>query len=134
MSNHGMHAGAKAHIFRLAEKLRNNMTKPERVLWEYLRKKPFGYKFRRQHPFHVYILDFYCHKAKLSIEIDGKSHESLNQKDYDQARTRFIKEMGIYELRFKNEDVISDISSVIHEILLELQDDSLEGNEGSWRE
>ncbi len=134
MSKDGMHAGAKAHIFRLAEKLRNNMTKPERVLWEYLRKKPFGYKFRRQHPFHVYILDFYCHKAKLSIEIDGKSHESLNQKDYDQARTRFIKEMGIYELRFKNEDVISDIGSVIHEILLELRDDSLEGNEGSGRE
>ncbi len=69
-----MHDGASPKIFRYAHILRKNMTEPELKLWEFLKKHPLGYKFRRQHPIHKYILDFYCHKKRLSIEVDGKNH------------------------------------------------------------
>ena len=55
-----------------AEKLRAKMTEPEKKLWDFLKTKPLGFKFRRQHPFSTYVLDFYCHRAQLAIEIDGK--------------------------------------------------------------
>ena len=93
----GMHAGAKPEIFRFAEKLRENMTEEEKKLWEFLRLKPQGFKFRRQHPFSRYVLDFYCHKAKLAIEIDGMYHELSVQKQLDEARTKEIENYGIKE-------------------------------------
>ena len=67
----GMHDGAIPEIFRNAAKLRANMTETENIIWEFLRTKPSGFKFRRQHPINKYILDFYCHRKRLSIEIDG---------------------------------------------------------------
>lgn len=125
-----MHAGASADIFQLAAKLRDNMTKPEMILWDYLRKKPLDFKFRRQHLFNKYILDFYCHRAKLSIEVDGKSHDFKEQKDYDKNRTNFLRDMGIKEIRFKNEKVIEDLNSVIKEIESVLWVASLQGTQG----
>ncbi len=125
-----MHAGASAPIFQMAEKLRNNMTRPESILWEQLRLKPGGFKFRRQHPFGTYILDFYCHSVKLSIEIDGVSHEIQKQKDYDKNRTDFLISMGVREIRFKNEEVIENLELVMKEIELELRVGSLQGTQG----
>ena len=113
----GMHAGAKPEIFRFAEKLRANMTEAEKRLWAFLRLKPQGYKFRRQHPFARYVLDFYCHKAKLAIEIDGKYHELPGQKKLDKTRTSEIKNMGVKELRFTNEEVLTQFESVKKTIL-----------------
>ena len=115
--NLGMHAGAEPEIFRFAEKLRSNMTEAERKLWEFLRLKPKGFKFRRQHPFGRYILDFYCHKAKLSIEVDGKSHELAEQKELDETRTIVIENYGIRELRFTNKEVMNQFEGVKHTIL-----------------
>ena len=126
----GMHAGASAHIFQLAAKLRDNMTKPEMTLWDYLRRKPFSFKFRRQHPFDKYILDFYCHQIKLSIEVDGKSHDSKEQKIYDENRTGLLRDKGIKEIRFKNEKVVEDLDSVIKEIELVLRAASFQGTQG----
>ena len=80
IENLGMHTGAKPEIFRFAEQLRTKITPSEKELWEFLKQKPHGYKFRRQHPFSKYILDFYCHKIKLAIEIDGKYHDLREQK------------------------------------------------------
>ena len=108
----GMHAGAKPELFRFAEKLRANMTEAEKMLWEFLRLKPEGFKFRRQHPFGRYILDFYCHRAKLAIEIDGKYHELPEQKRLDGIRTNDIVNSGIQELRFTNEDVINQFEEI----------------------
>ena len=108
----GMHAGAKPEIFRFAQKLRCQMTQSEVVLWNFLKYKPLGFKFRRQHPFGVYILDFYCHKVKLTIEVDGKYHDFESQKKLDEMRTHNIIRMGLTELRFTNEEVLSDIESV----------------------
>jgi cyclase len=69
-----MFYGASKIIFERAKALRNNVTAEEMVLWEYLRTNPFGYKFRRQHPLGIFIADFYCHKLKLVIELDGSIH------------------------------------------------------------
>ena len=67
-----MHAGANKFIFQRARELRDRETNAELVLWGYLKGKPLGLKFRRQHPYAVFILDFYCHALKLVIEVDGK--------------------------------------------------------------
>lgn len=114
--NFGMHAGAKPELFRFAEKLRAKMTEAEKELWEYLRRKPQGYKFRRQHPFSLHILDFYCHKLRLAIEIDGIYHEFKKQKLLDGARTDNINRLGIHELRFTNHAVLNNFEAVIQSI------------------
>ena len=88
------------------------MTEPEKILWDHLRKrKQKGFYFRRQHPYNIYILDFYSLKANLAIEIDGKIH--LGRKDYDEDRTRFLESSGLQVLRFKNEEIESKIDWVI---------------------
>ena len=111
-----MHAGAKPELFRFAEKLREEMTESESRLWEYLRQKPLGYKFRRQHPFSMYILDFYCHRAKLAIEIDGEYHDFKAQKELDSIRTSEINRLGLNELRFTNHEVLNNYEVVIRSI------------------
>jgi cyclase len=69
-----MFLGADRLIFENAKELRKNLTHSELLLWGYLKQKPFGYKFRRQHPLGIYIADFYCHALKLVIEVDGSIH------------------------------------------------------------
>lgn len=104
-------------ILERARTLRRNGTPAEKLLWERLRaRKLLGYKFRRQHPIFSYILDFYCHKAKLAIEIDGDQHEETQVKEYDAKRTVHLKKHGISILRFKNAEVIDDIDSVQQQI------------------
>ena len=113
----GMHAGAKPEIFRFAEMLRKKMTNEEKKLWEFLRLKPEGFKFRRQHPFGPYILDFYCHKAKLAIEIDGGYHKLPEQKKLDKTRTIEIENQGVKEIRFTIEEVMNQFEVVKNSIL-----------------
>jgi very-short-patch-repair endonuclease len=109
-----MHEGANPQIFRNAKSLRKSTTLAEQMLWhEVLRNKQLlGYKFRRQHPFNRYILDFYCHQLKLSIELDGKIHDKKTQKAYNEMRTHHLEEFGLFELRFKNSEVFKNIESV----------------------
>lgn len=86
--NEGMHQSAKPKLFEFARHHRENTTQTEEILWEVLRdKKLEGNKFRRQHLIAGYILDFYCHKFKLAIEIDGGYHFSQVQMEYDKKRT-----------------------------------------------
>jgi very-short-patch-repair endonuclease len=70
--------------------------------------------FRRQHPYGIYILDFYCFEANLAIEVDGGIH--LNQVEYDNERTKYLESSGLTVLRFNNEDIENDINVVIEEI------------------
>ncbi len=112
----GMHYGASPKLFKLAEELRGRMTESEKILWNVLRKNDWQLNFRRQHPLSVYIADFYCHKIKLVIEIDGGYHENKEVKIYDKQREKDIQEYGIKVLRFKNEEVISNIESVLVKI------------------
>lgn len=111
-----MHQGAKSRLFKHALRLRENSTKSESILWERLKNKQLGYKFRRQHPLGIFILDFYCHQAKLCIEVDGGYHHQSDQIHYDQERTNQIVASGLYVIRFDNSQIINHIEEVISEI------------------
>ena len=101
-----MFFGAKKDIFLKAVDLRNNMTESERILWDVLHdRKIFSMKFRRQHPIDIYIADFYCHKYKLVIEIDGGIHLDKEVKLRDDGRTYDFERYGIAVIRFTNEEV-----------------------------
>jgi cyclase len=105
--------GASHFVFRNAGGLRKNMTHAELLLWEYLRQKPSGYKFRRQHPLGPFIADFYCHALKLVVEVDGSIHEVREIKDWDPERQRMLEQDGLRFLRFTNEEVEKQLETVI---------------------
>ncbi len=98
--------------------LRKNMTIAERILWNELHKlRPNNLKFRRRHPFAHYILDFYCPKLKLAIEVHGPVHNSSEQTEHDRYRDGFLEAQGVKTLRIKNERVLRDVNSVISDIM-----------------
>ncbi|RZK61626.1 MAG: DUF559 domain-containing protein, partial [Pedobacter sp.] len=88
----------------------------EIVMWECLRNRKLGVKFRRQHPILNYIADFYCHEILLIIEIDGEIHNSEEHKEYDANRDLTFKENNIITLRFSNEDVKHRLKEVLDNI------------------
>ena len=110
----GMWKGAPSDSFSKAQFLRRNETKAEKLLWEKLRNNQLGgLKFRRQHPVNIYIADFYCHKFKLIIEIDGDYHNQEEQKQKDKVRTEVLRLNDLKIIRFKNEEVEQDINQVL---------------------
>ena len=111
-----MHNGAHPKVFKNAAKLRENMTEPEKKLWQYLRLKPLGFKFRRQHPLGLFVLDFYCHKLRVSIELDGRYHLSRDQKEKDESRTQYLEELGISEYRYSNLEILNHFETIIDSI------------------
>lgn len=131
-----MYFGAKPDLFRLAEEMRNNPTEAEKILWKHIRKfRSQGYVFRRQHPIDIFIADFYCHKFKLVVEVDGEVHNNDHSREHDYGRTGELERFGIKVIRFKNEQVIKDQELVIKQILTviaELSSPSLLG-EGDKR-
>ena len=105
---------------QFAHALRKHATKAEDILWRQLRASRFhGAKFRRQAPFDRYVADFYCHAAKLAIELDGKQHEWFA--DYDAGRTAVIENFGIRVLRFTNAEVCDDLDRVLARIRSKLR-------------
>ena len=114
-----MHYEAKGEKFVYTRKLRNTETSAEKVLWNILRNKQLGgFKFRRQHPIKNYIADFYCHAARLVIEVDGEYHLSQEQQEYDGAREHEISQLGLEVIRFSNNQVITNLEKIKSEILL----------------
>ena len=109
-----MFFNAKPDIFQKTEMLRKNMTKAEMKLWEKLRNKQLGVRFKAQHPMMCFIADFYCHKSRLVVEIDGDSHGQ--QKEYDIGRTTEMERFGIRVIRFSNEEVINSTEKVVEGI------------------
>lgn len=100
----------------LAKELRRNMTPAEKLLWAKLRTNRLGgYHFRRQQIIDGFVVDFYCHRLGLVIEIDGPIHQQ--QKDYDMERARILKERGLHLLRFQNQDVMNELDSTLQKIL-----------------
>jgi very-short-patch-repair endonuclease len=98
-------------------RLRHENTFPERKLWQHIRAKQLcGLKFRRQHAIGPFTVDFYCHEHRLVIEFDGNSH--ADQADYDLQREDYLKNERLTILRFQNDDVLSDIESVLRAIMV----------------
>lgn len=112
----GMFEGATHHIFENAKHLRKNITETENILWNHLRKGINGFKFRRQHPIGIYIADFFCHKAKLVIELDGSVHNKEDVKVNDDMRQKVFQNWGYAVIRFKNEQVFKKIDDVLNNI------------------
>ena len=91
-------------------------TEAERCLWEVLRAKKLGKKFRRQHIIGDFIVDFVCLDSRLIIEVDGEYHKSSEQKDADKLRSDILKELGYRTIRFTNEEIISTPNAVVDKI------------------
>jgi very-short-patch-repair endonuclease len=98
-----------------ARQLRREMTPAERTLWAHLRNhRMCGLQFRRQQVIDGFIVDFYCHATRLVVEVDGAVHEQ--QTDYDVERDRVLAARGLQVLRFTNDEIRSQLSSVIDRI------------------
>ena len=100
------------NLKELSKSLRNNQTEAEQRLWTRLRLKHLGYTFYRQKPIGDYIVDFYCPKARLVIEIDGGQHFSEETAEYDRTRTDYLQSLGLEVLRFTNSEVLKNTDSV----------------------
>jgi len=107
--------GSTKEIEATARRLRQQLTVAETILWQALRGRQLGgLKFRCQHPVGRFIVDFYCPSSKLVIEVDGDIHNQ--QQEYDQVRTEQLQAFGYTVLRFTNDEVIQDLSSVLSRI------------------
>ena len=115
--NENLHIGAHKSTMQNAHDLRMDLTKAEKILWEALRNRRLdNRKFRRQHALQNYVADFYCHEAKLIIELDGGIHEEQDQKRYDHDRTCVLNEYGIKVIRIKNKEVVNNLNVVLGKI------------------
>ncbi|MEM6256144.1 MAG: DUF559 domain-containing protein [Cyanobacteria bacterium P01_D01_bin.156] len=113
-------AGHNRHIpnilLQRARKLRQRQTPAEQILWECLRaRRLVGYKFRRQHNIGRFIADFYCHEARLVVEVDGQIHDY--QREKDAARDAWMRSVGLRVLRVRNWQVEEDLEGVLVMIL-----------------
>jgi len=107
---------------RIARNLRLRESWGERLMWAWLRDQRFsGYKFRRQHPLGPYILDFFCNRAKLDIEVDGFQHGSPENQVTDASRDAFLENQGIKILRFWSSHVRRDKQAIRDKIWQNLQ-------------
>jgi cyclase len=99
-----------------ARVLRQEETKAEKILWQKLRNKKLGIKFRRQHPIDMYILDFYAPDIKLAIELDGSLHKEKENKEWDKDRTDYLNLKNIEVLRFWNSEIENDLENSLNKI------------------
>ena len=105
----------KKNLIPLAKSLRKNMTRHEKHLWyDFLAKYPI--RFQRQKPIGNYIVDFYCAKAKIAIELDGSGHYDPEKMDADLLRTAEIQKQNIKVLRFCNKDIDKNFYAVCTQI------------------
>ena len=109
---------AKYGIIKKARILRKEYTKAEKILWQELRENKTGFKWRRQHPVDMYILDFYCPPLKLCIELDGSIHKIKENKECDKEREEYLKNKGIKTIRFWNDEVENNLKEVLGKIKL----------------
>ena len=107
--------GTSREVEEAACSMRREPTEAEEVLWGALRNKQVaGLRFRRQHPVGRFVLDFYCPSHKLVVEVDGDVHDG--QQDRDAERSKVLEFHGYRVLRFRNEEVMSDLPSVVSRI------------------
>ncbi len=102
---------------KLARKLRSELSLPEVVLWRELRKRPGGFKYRRQHPAGHYILDFYCAAASLAIEVDGLAHDGHEAAARDARRSAFLRSQHVATLRVPAKSVLENLEGTVVRIV-----------------
>ena len=116
-----MTGGNHAHLLiEKAQEMRKNSTVAEKTLWSELRSQTLGHKFRQQHLIDDFIVDFVCLSRKLIIEVDGEYHFTEEQIQLDKERTTVLNELGYKVIRFTNNEVLTNIHSVLNKIQQEL--------------
>jgi very-short-patch-repair endonuclease len=101
----------------LRRQLRMSLTPAEALLWKQLQNRQIaGRKFRRQHSIGPYVLDFYCPRENLAVELDGAAHDHERAVKRDEMRTRYLVSVGIRVVRFENRDVMSNMEGVLRMI------------------
>ncbi|MGD8305746.1 MAG: endonuclease domain-containing protein [Ignavibacteria bacterium] len=88
--------------------LRRKMTYCEKIIWLHLRRKQLGYRFLRQYSVDHYVIDFYCPKLKLAVEVDGVIHDEPDQRKYDAKRQKYLENFGIKFVRITNEEFLGN--------------------------
>jgi very-short-patch-repair endonuclease len=110
---------ARSSAAQNARSLRRKMTLPEVILWHWLRQRPDGLKFRRQHPTGPYVLDFFCNDARLAIEVDGEAHSRGDRPHRDAGRDSWLRSAGIETLRIPAVEILNDSDAVLRWIIAE---------------
>ena len=100
-----------------ARRLRRDATRAERRIWSFLRQRPAGLKFRRQHPIGPYVADFACPDARLVIELDGPSHLEAGAAEYDARRTARLEAQGWWVVRFWNPQSFEEVDGIVSAIV-----------------
>ncbi len=109
-------------LLEAARALRKSMTDAEQLMWHCLRQKQLGgFRFRRQHPFEQFVLDFYCCEVKLAVELDGGQHNEPGVIASDMDRTAFLGQHGIQVIRFWNNEVFQNLEGVLQSVYDVLQ-------------
>ena len=108
---------ASADARQLARKERRSGNLPEVLIWRELRKRPGGYRFRRQHPISELVLDFACLERRLAIEIDGEAHNRADRPERDMARDRHLKARGFEVLRLPARYVLENLEGALTSIV-----------------
>jgi very-short-patch-repair endonuclease len=112
-----MRPSKPATTVKWAKQLRRELTKPELMLWQILRTSPGDHKFRKQHPAGPFILDFFCARANLAIEVDGAVHDTGDHPERDARRDVWLAEHRIDTLRIPAREVLRDVEAVVNGLI-----------------
>ncbi len=116
-------------LLPLKRRLRSNQTQAEQSLWLKLQRKQIqGLKFRRQHGIGPYIVDFFCPKKRLVLEVDGDTHATKAQHTKDHTREEYLKSLGLQVVRYTNNEVLSNLGGVLEDLTRRLLEDSASPN------
>ena len=112
-----MRCNTPPYVVELARECRKKPTEAEKILWQALRGRQLDdMRFYRQRPILRYVADFYCHTARLVVEVDGGIHDKTDQRHYDEERNKTFKAMGLNVLRVSNDDVLHNLQGVLEQI------------------
>ncbi len=114
-----------------AKQLRRTMTLPEIILWRELKKRPGNLRFRHQHPAGPYVLDFFCPRFRLAVEVDGEAHEYGDRPQRDAARDAWLMTQGVRTVRIPAQEVLSNLEGVIQHIVTTAHNSSPGGGGGT---
>lgn len=105
------------HLKEYSRRLRKDMTDAEKLLWSRIRGKQLkGFQVYREKPIGRFVVDFYCPKAHLVIELDGGQHYSEEMRARDGLRDKYLESVGLRVLRFSDREVFEDLTAVLEKI------------------
>ena len=110
-SGHSKSGNLRRPAVDRARKLRQEMSLPEILLWQQLKTRPKGLKFRKQHPIEPFTADFYCHEKSLVVEVDGIAHDMGDNPERDLRKNARFAEQGLEVLRVAAKDILKDVTA-----------------------